>query len=97
MPAAYEGTNFISHFCNAKIFHMATAIFHLTLCIHRFYAVMYLRGDFMEIKAKCKFDFDSIRALTHLSLRARPADDTASKRRGPQKARFLGRGGAAKR
>jgi ABC-type bacteriocin/lantibiotic exporter with double-glycine peptidase domain len=25
-------------------------------------------GDFMEIKAKCKFDFESIRALTHLSV-----------------------------
>lgn len=30
--------------------------------------VQYTRGDDdMEIRAKCKFDFDSIKALTHLS------------------------------
>ena len=43
---------------------------HLTM-LHfvQLYAIIHLKdGDFLEIKAKCKFDFESIRALTHLSL-----------------------------
>lgn len=37
--------------------------------LHRFYVIMHLKvGGDMQIKAKCKFDFESIRALTHLSL-----------------------------
>ena len=33
-----------------------------------FYAIIHPRGDFVEIRAKCKFDFESIRALTHLTM-----------------------------
>jgi len=29
MPTAYEGTNFISHFANGKIFHNPQGLFHM--------------------------------------------------------------------
>ena len=39
------------------------------LHLHRFYAIIHLKvGDFMEIKAKCKYDLDSVKALTHLTM-----------------------------
>ena len=41
---------------------------HSALIYFHFYAILHIDGDEMEIKAKCKLDFDSIRALTHLSM-----------------------------
>jgi hypothetical protein len=39
------------------------------LRLHRFYAKIHLKdGDFMEIKAKCKYDLDSVKALTRLTM-----------------------------
>ena len=36
--------------------------------LRRFYAIIHLKvGDFVEIRAKCKFNKDSIRALAHLA------------------------------
>ena len=47
---------------SAKMLQLSALIYF------RFYAIIHPRGDFVEIRAKCKFDFESIRALTHLSL-----------------------------
>ena len=39
------------------------------LRLRRFYAIIHLKvGDFLEIKAKCKYDLDSVKALTHLIM-----------------------------
>ena len=32
------------------------------------FAIIHPRGDFVEIRAKCKFGFESISALTHLTM-----------------------------
>ena len=38
------------------------------LPLRHFYAIIHLKvGDFVEIRAKCKFNKDSIRALAHLA------------------------------
>ena len=76
VPAGVGGTLDFT-LCEAQNFTMAKAItshrqsrcFTYTLAPQPLLCYNTLKGgDFMEIKAKCKYDLDSVKALTHLTM-----------------------------